>query len=72
LTALASSPYTSGDEVTALAEDTGKKYVIAASAGGTPDLTMYAFDALTAGQLDAVATSANGGGTGSIALATTH
>jgi 6-phosphogluconolactonase (cycloisomerase 2 family) len=73
LTPLVSSPFTSGDEVTALAEDNGKKYVIAASAGGSSDLTMYAFDALTPGQLDAVATSLNGSGqAGSFALATTH
>ncbi len=72
LTTLGSSPYTGGSEVTALAEDNGKKYVIAAAAGSSPDLTMYAFDALTAGQLDAVATTANGGTAGSIAVATTH
>jgi 6-phosphogluconolactonase (cycloisomerase 2 family) len=73
LTGLASSPYASGSEVTALAEDNTKKFVIAAAAGGSSDLTLYAFDALTAGQLDAVATSANGSGVaGSIAVATTH
>jgi hypothetical protein len=61
--------------VTALAEDNTKKYAIAAAAGGAVSsaLTLYQFDALTAGQLDAVATYGNGTGVaGSVALAATH
>lgn len=73
LTALASSPFVSGSLATALAEDNTHDYVIAASFGGSSDLTVYGFDVLTGGKLNAVATSANGtGSTGSIALATTH
>ena len=73
LTTLSSSPFTSQKGVESLAEDINGKYVIAASTGGTADLTLYALDALTTGQLDAVATAANGSGTeGSVAVATTH
>ncbi len=73
LTELASSPYPSGTSVSAVARDSSGSYLIAAAAGGTSDLTLYAFDVLTAGKLAAVATSANGSGTaGSIAVATTH
>jgi 6-phosphogluconolactonase len=73
LTELASSPYPSGDSVSAMARDSTGSYLIAAAAGGTSDLTLYAFDVLTAGKLAAVATAANGSGTaGSVAVATTH
>jgi DNA-binding beta-propeller fold protein YncE len=75
LTTLTDSPYASGSEVTALAEDNTKKYVVAAAASGSVSsaLTLYQFDALTAGQLDAVATYGNGTGVaGSVALAATH
>jgi 6-phosphogluconolactonase len=73
LAALPSSPYPSGTSVIALAEDNSKKYLIAAASGGSPDLTLYGFDALTAGKLNAVATSASGSDpAGSVALATTH
>ncbi len=73
LTALASSPYTSGSSVTALARDRSGKYVLAAASGGSPDLTLYSFDSLTSGKLDAVAVAASGTDpAGSVALATTH
>jgi 6-phosphogluconolactonase len=73
LTQLSGSPYTSGTTTTALARDNGGKYVIAASFGGSSDLTMYAFDALTPGKLDAVAKAASGTDpAGSIAVAATH
>jgi 6-phosphogluconolactonase len=72
-TVVMTSPYKSGTGVTSLAEDINSKYVIAASAGGSSDLTLYALDALTPGQLDAVGTAANGSSTaGSIAVAATH
>jgi len=72
-TVVTTSPYKSGTGVTSLAEDINNKYVIAASAGGSADLTLYALDALTPGQLDAVGTAANGSSTaGSIAVAATH
>ncbi len=75
LTALTGSPYDSSSGVTSLALDNSGKYVIAAANGGsgTSDLTLYGFDALNTGQLDALATYANGSGTiGSVAVATTH
>jgi hypothetical protein len=75
LTALTGSPYDSSSGVTSLALDNSGKYVIAAATGGTgtTDLTLYQFDALNAGQLDALATYANGSGTaGSVAVAATH
>ena len=73
LTAISGSPFASGDAVSALAEDNGAAYLIAAAVGGTPDLTMYSFDATTAGKLDSSTTANNGTGTaGTIALATTH
>jgi 6-phosphogluconolactonase (cycloisomerase 2 family) len=73
LTALAGSPFASGSLVTALARDNSSKYVIAASFGGASDVTLYAFDALTTGKLDAVATAASGTDpAGAIAVAATH
>lgn len=73
LTVLPSSPIPSGSEVTALARDNSDKYVIAAAAGGSADLTLYEIDVLTPGKLDAIATTTNGSGTaGSVALAATH
>ncbi len=79
LTPLTASPFVSGGGVTSLAEDVSNKYVIAAAVASTTtgpdtsDLTMYSFDALAPGQLDAVATSQNGSGVaGSVAIATTH
>ena len=73
LTTVAGSPYKGEVGVTALAEDINNKYVVAASTGGTQDLTVYALDALTTGALDPVATSLNGSGVaGSVAVAATH
>ena len=73
LTQLASSPYASGLNVASLARDITGSYLISASQGGSADLTLYAFDVLVPGKLDAVASSTNGSGTaGSLAVATTH
>ena len=73
LTALGSSPYAAGTLTTALARDNSGKYVVAASFGGGPDLTLYSFDSTTAGKLDTVTTAVSGNDpAGSIALATTH
>ncbi len=73
LTALGSSPYTAGTLATALAEDNSKKYVVAASFGGTNDVTLYSFDATTAGKLDTVTSGLSGTDpAGAIAVATTH
>ena len=73
MTALPGSPYTSGLSASALAEDNTHKYVIAAAANGSNDYTMYNFDALTAGKLDAVSVGASGSDpAGSVAIAATH
>lgn len=73
LTAIASSPYASGSLVSSLAEDSSDKYVLAAASGGSPDLTMYSFDATTLGQLDTVTTTSTGQDpTGALMVATTH
>lgn len=79
LTAMAASPFVSGNGVTALVENINKTYVIAAAAGGTTnstdtfDLTLYSFDSTTAGKLNMVFKVNNKSGvTGSIAIAATH
>ena len=73
LTALGSSPYGSGSAVTALVRDSSGKYLIAAASGGSSDVTLYSFDAVTAGKLDAVAVAASGTDpAGSVAVAATH
>ena len=73
LTALASSPFASGSQVTALARDNSGKYILAAASGGASDVTLYGFDAVSAGKLDAVVVSASGTDpAGSVALAATH
>ena len=73
LTALAGSPYASGAAVAALALDNTGKYVVAAASGGSSDVTLYGFDALSAGKLNALAVAASGTDpAGSVALATTH
>ena len=73
LTALGSAPYTSGTAPTALVLDNTGKYMVAAASGGSSDVTLYGFDALTSGKLDALAVSASGSDpAGSVALAATH
>ncbi len=73
LTAIPGSPFAAGTTATALARDNSGKYVIAASFGGSSDLTLYSFDALALGKLDALAVYTSGTDpAGSIALATTH
>ena len=73
LTALASSPFPAGAFPIALAEDNSKKYVIGVAAGGSSDVSLYAFDALTNGKLDAVGVIASGTEpAGSVAVAATH
>jgi 6-phosphogluconolactonase len=60
LTALAGSPYATGTGVNSLARDSSGKYILAAAGGGSPDLTMYSFDATAAGALVSAATTATG------------
>lgn len=73
LTPFPGAPAPSGSAVIALVEDTTKKYVIAAASGGSSDVTLYAFDALSSGKLDAVGVIASGSDpAGSVALAATY
>jgi 6-phosphogluconolactonase len=73
LTPLSGSPYASGAGVQSLGLDSKGQYLLAAAAGGSPDLSMYSFDATTAGMLD-LATSAatDTDPAGAIAVALTH
>ena len=73
LTPMSSSPFPSGVTATALAEDNTHKYIIAAAAGGSSDLTFYALDAIIGGKLDAVSTAISGTDpAGTLAIATTY
>lgn len=51
LTALTGSPFGSGQQVNSLGVDPGGTYLLAGANGGDPDLSMYSFDATTAGAL---------------------
>jgi 6-phosphogluconolactonase (cycloisomerase 2 family) len=73
LTALTGSPFASGAGVTSLARDNSAKYVLAAASGGSPDLSLYSFDATTLGKLDLTATAASGSDpAGSVVVVATH
>jgi 6-phosphogluconolactonase len=60
LTALIGSPYQSGSGVNSLARDNSGTYILASALGGSPDLTMYSFDATKAGALDSATTATTG------------
>ena len=71
LTPLSGSPYKSGTSVQSLGIDRTGKYLLAASVGGSPDLTMYSFDITTPGKLDAatsIATDTDPAGAVAVAL----
>jgi 6-phosphogluconolactonase len=64
---------TTASAPTALAIDNSGSYLLSASYNGSPDLSMYSYDATTAGELDPVTTMATGvNPTGPVAIATTH
>jgi 6-phosphogluconolactonase len=73
LTPLSGSPYASGAGVQSLGLDSKGIYLLAAALGGSPDLSMYSFDATTLGMLD-LATSAatDADPAGATAIALTH
>jgi 6-phosphogluconolactonase len=71
LTALNGAPYTSGTAVTAISVDKTGKYLAAAANGGSPDLTLYSFDA-SANLVTATSTTTGTDPTGPVAIATTH
>ena len=73
LTAIAGSPFDSGDFVNSLGIDPGGTYLLAGANQGNPDLTMYSFDATTAGKLNpatSVATDTDPAGV--VGIAVTH
>jgi 6-phosphogluconolactonase (cycloisomerase 2 family) len=73
LSALNGSPYASGTQVGSLGADSSGKYILAAAFGGSPDLSMYGFDAATPGKLNLVTSAATGTApTGAIGVAMTH
>jgi len=73
LTALSGSPYASGSLVTSLVADRSGSYLLAAAAGGSPDLTLYGFDAAVPGRLRSLTTAASGADpAGSTQLALAH
>ena len=72
-TALSGSPYASGLSATGLVEDNTDKYLVGVASNGSYDYTLYSFDALSAGKLDAVSVGASGSDpAGSGAVAATH
>lgn len=73
LSAINGSPFASGTGVLSLGSDSGGKYILAAAFGGSPDLSMYGFDAVTAGKLNLVTSTATGTSpAGAIGVAMTH
>ncbi len=73
LTGITGSPFASGRQVNSLGIDQSGKYLLAASVGGSPDLSMYSFDAAVAGKLNLATSTATGTGTSNaIGLALTH
>jgi 6-phosphogluconolactonase (cycloisomerase 2 family) len=73
LTELSGSPYQSGVLVSSIGIDSTGKYLLAASQGGSPDLTMYSFDTATPGKLDTATSVATGTDpTGANEAALTH
>jgi 6-phosphogluconolactonase (cycloisomerase 2 family) len=73
LTPLSGSPYKSGTTVQSIGVDSTNKYLLAAAAGGAPDLTMYSFDITVPGKLDPATSMATGvDPAGAVALALTH
>lgn len=72
LTPIGSSPFAGGALVTSLAIDKSSTYLLAGANGSFPDLTMYSFDATTAGKLDTVASVTSTSTAGLVAIATTH
>jgi 6-phosphogluconolactonase (cycloisomerase 2 family) len=75
LTALNGSPYSSGNNIDALARDNSGDYILATASGGGPDLEMFSFDSTFAGKLDVATTASTGDPTepaGAMAIALTH
>ncbi len=72
---LSPATYTTPSAPRALAVDNSGDYLFAIANGGSPDLSMYSYDATTLGKLDFVTSTATGTGTsgeGAVAIAATH
>lgn len=67
---LAGAAVVSGAGVTQLATDATGKWLLAAAYGGTPDLSLYGYDATTPGKLDLTSSIATG--TNAALLAVSH
>jgi len=73
LTPLTGSPFSTGAVVQSIGIDSKGQFLLAAAAGGNPDLTMYSFDTTVPGKLDPVVTTATDTDpAGAAALALTH
>lgn len=73
LTAIAGSPFSSGQQVNSLGRDPGGKYLLAGANNGSPDLSMYSFDAASPGKLNlATSTATDTDPAGVAAIAVTH
>jgi 6-phosphogluconolactonase len=70
LAAISGTPFSSGVAVTALGADSTGKWLLAAAFSGSPDLTLYGFDATNLGRLYSVSSSATG--TNAYLLALSH
>ncbi len=68
LTALSSSPFSSGLGVSELGADSSGKWILASALNGSPDLTLYGFDSSNAGRLYTVSSTSTGDTPSSIAL----
>ncbi len=60
LTAISGSPFASGAGVSTLGADSTAKYLLATAQNGSPDLSVYSFDATAPGKLDALTSTATG------------
>ncbi len=60
LTAIAGSPFAAGSGATALGADSTGKWLLSANGGGSPDVSLFGFDATTAGKLNLVSSSSTG------------
>jgi 6-phosphogluconolactonase (cycloisomerase 2 family) len=77
LTAMSTSPFGASSGIGALVRDKSGNYIVGVAStngtAGTYDVTLYGFDAFTAGRLDEVAVAAAGTDpAGSVAVAATH
>ena len=68
LTAIAGSPFSSGIGATSIGMDSTGKWVLVASTGGSPDLTLYGFDSANPGRLYVVSSTSTGTNANFVAL----